>query len=138
MVESSIKLAAILLHLSLVSSLPHFSTSSFVHPTRLHLAFVEKTDIVSTAVKFKCSMSASASSSGMTDAEAYHEMVSAAVDLTSVYVRNGIVSGKSTSNSMASVKLVAFTPLSIFFCKQPDLFETLTPIHAVLSCTTYH
>jgi acylaminoacyl-peptidase len=45
----------------------------------------------------------------MTDAEAYHEMVSAAVDLTSVYVRNGIVSGKSTSNSMASVKLVAFT-----------------------------
>ncbi|KAL3795993.1 hypothetical protein HJC23_013050 [Cyclotella cryptica] len=41
----------------------------------------------------------SSSPDEMSDADAYHEMISAAVDLTSVYVRNGIVSGNSNRMS---------------------------------------
>ena len=81
-----IQLASILFQLSLlVAARPRFSTPSFLHPTKRLLAFVDKSKTI-------CSM-ASAAESKMTDADAYHEMVSAAVDLSSVYVRNGIITG---------------------------------------------
>ncbi|KAL7521562.1 hypothetical protein ACHAWX_006982 [Stephanocyclus meneghinianus] len=89
-----IHLASFVVHSLLVSALPQFSTSSFVQRPGASLAFVDKdnSNIISPSQKkkFQCSMS-SVSLDEMTDADAYHEMISAAVDLTSVYVRNGIL-----------------------------------------------
>jgi hypothetical protein len=68
-------------------------------PARRQLAFINdesKIDKVSTE-KFKSSMS-----STMSDADAYHEMVSAAVDLSSVYARNGILTGWLSYHLMLS------------------------------------
>jgi hypothetical protein len=103
--SSSVRFASALIYLFQVSALPQFSRhASFVHSSnfaRRHLfAFIDNTNKLDLSpVKIHSMPSSDAET--MTDAEAYHEMVSAAVDLTGVYVRNGMISGRHIFSSLA-------------------------------------
>ena len=112
MLRALILLASFVVHLSLISALPPLSTLSFVQPPRATLAFVDnnkRNNFDQSTEKHKRSMS-SASLDEMSDADAYHEMISAAVDLTNVHVRNGILSGKSTvANATWTFKLISLS-----------------------------
>lgn len=103
--SSSVRFASALIYLFQVSALPQFSRhAAFVHSSnfaRRHLfAFIDNTNKLDLSpVKIHSMPSSDAET--MTDAEAYHEMVSAAVDLTGVYVRNGMISGRHIFSSLA-------------------------------------
>ena len=62
--------------------------------TRHSIAFVDSNNKDSMA-------SLKSNSDDISDAEAYQEFVSAAVDFTSVYARNGVVTGKFNLRSIA-------------------------------------
>ena len=64
----------------------HSHVSSFIHPTRSLASFVDNNSKT-------YSMSSSSEVQVMSDADAYHEMVAAAVDLTNAHVTNGMLSG---------------------------------------------
>ena len=98
MIITLIQLISLAIQIELATALPQFFTPSFVPPTnnliRRQLSFIDNNNnkVSSTSKKVASSMK-SKSSHEMSDADAYHEMVSAAIDLTNVYVSNGILSG---------------------------------------------
>ena len=83
------------------------------------------------------------------DAEAYHSMVSSAVDLTNIYVRNGFVSGKSLlvqrnsdyyhylSNLILINILFWYINFALFLLKLPGPFVTSTPTLGAHSFTIF-
>lgn len=98
MIITLIQLTILTIQIASASALPQFLTPSFVPPTnnlvRRQLSFIDNNNSkVSSTNKKSTSSMKSKNADELSDADAYHEMVSAAVDLTSVYVRNGILSG---------------------------------------------
>ena len=140
-------------HLPAFVSHPSLSTTtrSPVVRRRHALAFVDSNKELSSQKKFHnirevaASMVSSNDGNGRLDAEAYHDMASAAVDLTNIYARNGIVSGKFLGclpnieyfNSTGLMfQLHVHSPL-VCLLQQLDLFATSTPTPGGSSFTIF-
>jgi len=81
------------------SFVPHPSALAILSaPQRQHsIAFVDNSNDLKDTTLHKSFTTKRGTAGGMAslkDVEAYHEMVSAAVDFTSIYLRNGIVTGE--------------------------------------------
>jgi acylaminoacyl-peptidase len=79
------------------SFVPHPSASAILRASRRQIAFVDNSNERNNLALHKCFTTKRGTAGGMAslkDVEAYHEMVSAAVDFTSIYLRNGIVTGE--------------------------------------------
>ena len=81
------------------SFLPHPSASAILSASRRHhsIAFVDNRNELKDITLHKSFTTKRGTAGGMAslkDVEAYHEIVSAAVDFTSIYLRNGIVTGE--------------------------------------------
>eukprot|EP00956_Cyclotella_meneghiniana_P012650 scaffold17996_cov55-Cyclotella_meneghiniana.AAC.5 len=81
----------------------HTHVSSFIHPTRSLASFVDNNS------KRLYSMSSSSGEEVMSDADAYHEMVAAAVDLTNAHVTNGMLSAHNNLTIYSNIHLHTVT-----------------------------
>lgn len=103
------------------SGFHHLSWASSISK-RHHAAFIDSKNEFSSQRVATSMASAKGGNDLLIDAEAYHDMISVAVDLTNVYSRNGIVTG-----TFAVVDAV------LFFCKLFLLFHMAHQMHPLIS-----